>query len=153
MNFKKMRATVLMQLQYYPNTKRMLEEYDTYGLRAKGTGERVMNSHKSDPTQAEALLHLEPESHVKAMRDWTWAIEQAWGFFKEKDEHKAELMDALFGLSAKGLHPGRIGRRCSLAMKFHISEATLYRWREDIITAVMAAAIQCGAIRPYGPKR
>ena len=147
--FKQMRTTVLKQLQIYTMSKSMLVHYDERGLHGRSTAPGVTTSGHADPTAKDALFHIEADERLSAMRTWVQAIEQAYAYFEERDVDKARLMQRLYGLNGCKPAPGDI-RYCSrLNRSFHVSEATLYRWREDIVQAVMAAAIALGTLSPF----
>lgn len=76
---------------------------------------------------------------------WIEAIELVWVRKKEREPMKAELMDRLFNLS--GMH-SRV-RISQLSLHFCCSPSCIYHWREQLLDALVAAAAQTGAIKPY----
>ncbi len=149
----RMREMIFLQLQQYNTTKRMLEEYETVTLRARPTEAFSGKGGHGDPTAADAIRLLEPGDDIRRMQGWVWAIEQAWDMLKRDAPLKARLMEMLFSLGEEEAVGAAGSRREEFMDALHISEPTLYRWREDIVHAVMAGAIEAGVLSPYGRTR
>ena len=149
----RMREMIFLQLQQYNTTKRMLEEYEAVSLRARPSEALSGKGGHGDPTAADAIRLLEPGDDIRRMQGWVWAIEQAWDMLKRDAPLKARLMEMLFSLGEEEAATGGGSRREEFMDALHISEPTLYRWREDIVHAVMAGAIEVGVLSPYGRTR
>ena len=81
---------------------------------------------------------------------WLDVIEHAYALLCTEEPIKARLMSRLFGLE----HPvprrkGANERIRSLAIELCCSEATLYNWRDEIVTLVLLGGIEAGLIRLY----
>ena len=150
MKTRRIRELIFLQLRQYNNTKRMLCEYEELGLKARPLGERARTGLYGDPTASDALRLLEPNEEIKRMQGWVWAIEEASAMFKRDAPHKAQLMELLFFADTGDTPSDSCARREILLDELHISEPTLYRWRDDIMQAVMAGAIEAGVLSPYG---
>lgn len=149
----RMRELICLQLQQYHSTKRMLEEIESIGLHARPPEVLHGRGGHGDPTASDAVRAAEPEDNIRRMQGWVWAIEQAWDMLKRDAPHKARLMELLFGLDGELAAESGGSRREELLDELHISEPTLYRWRDDILHAVMAGAIEAGVLSPYGRTR
>jgi|GEM_PF-3730567 len=150
---RRIRELVFQQLRQYRDTKRMLAEYETLGLKARPIGASRPAGGHGDPTAADALRLLEPDEDIKRMQGWVWAIEQALSLLEREAPHKAQLMELLFFADTGDTPSDSCRRREDLAEELHVSEATLYRWRDDIMQLVMAAAIEAGVLSPCGRPR
>ncbi len=146
----RMRELAVLQLEHYQNTRRMIEEYESIApsplLRAEGRG----SGRYGDPTLREAFRLLEPSEDIKRIKGWLWAIEEAYTMLKNESPHKAQLMELLYPLSSHE-DEKKLSRE-QIINKLHISEPTLYRWREDILNAVIIGAIEAGVVSPYGKR-
>lgn len=147
---RRIRELVFGQLRQYRDTRRMLAEYETLGLKARPLDAKWPEGSHDDPTAADALRVMEPNEDVKRMQGWVWAIEQARSLLERESPLKAELMDLLFFTDTGDTPSDCCRRRDDLAEQLHVSEATLYRWRDDIMQLVMAAAIEVGVLSPCG---
>ena len=81
---------------------------------------------------------------------WAHAVDLARAHWERKDPLKAKFFLCYY-------RPDRPLKRyeqrptvCALAMKLNVSVPTLYKWRSELLTTVVLAAIQTGALRPYG---
>lgn len=85
---------------------------------------------------------------------WGLAIEGARAFLFETMPEKERAMTRLFGLDTPiPRYQQARARMIRLSMELHVSEPTLYKWREDILQIVLAAAIEAGVIRPFGLRK
>ena len=145
-----MKPCVEAQLRLYRDNKLRLYQYNQRGLRQRSTlGIRSMGR-AGNPTQMEALRQLEPPQWVVSARRWAWAIEQAYAMLQKTAPKKAILMDKLYGIERPVRHPTQPRVTMLLLVSdLNVSEPTLYKWREEVLSEVMAAAIQAGALQPY----
>ena len=147
----RMRELVLLELEHYQNTKRFIEEYEAIapqtGIRPQGRG----SGGHADPTAFEAMRLLEPSEDIKRIKGWLWAIDAAYAMLLSEAPYKAQLMELLYPLFESSEEKNLT--REQIMDKLHISEPTLYRWREDILNAVLIGAIQAGIISPYSKQK
>lgn len=82
---------------------------------------------------------------------WTQAIEGARAILHDAMPEKERAMTRLFGLDAPTpRHLRAHTRLIRLSMDMNVSESTLYKWRNEILLLVMGAAIETGAVSPFG---
>ena len=114
-------------------------------------GEGVKTSGISDPTARGGMRLAEPPEDIKVLMDWTWAIETAWAGLTHYEPQKARLLEAYYGLSNMSgrKREDSLKVRLRIMDELHISEKTFYNWRNDCVGAVIFAAIQKGALKPY----
>lgn len=80
---------------------------------------------------------------------WVWAVESVRLHLLRTDPEKAAFFARLYRLDEPH---GRLRQKetvLKIALELYISEATLYRWREEILYSVALAAAQVGAFRPF----
>ena len=81
---------------------------------------------------------------------WVMAVEYAKAYLEDTDPAKASFFSGFYHLD----RPQRKNRpkvtMTAIAMQLHVSESTLYHWRSEALSIVVMAAIQTGALRPYG---
>lgn len=84
-------------------------------------------------------------------RRWAAAIESARALLRREMPEKERAMARLFGLDAPvPRYQKTRARIIKLCMELHVSESTLYKWREDIVLLTLGAAIEAGILRPFG---
>ncbi len=150
---RRIREIVFLQLRLYNNTKRTLEAYEEIGLKARSLEPSANTGSHGDPTVSDALRSVEPNEDIKQMRNWAWAIEEAFAMFRRSAPHKAQLMDLLFFADVGDTSSDSCARREQILDILHVSEPTLYRWRDDIFQAVMAGAIEVGVLSVYNTRQ
>lgn len=89
------------------------------------------------------------ETYRKAKR-WIWAVEAVEKLLLERHAYKHA-----FFVTYYGLHKPRFGHTdrailFRLCDQLHASRSTLYAWKREIQTLLVLAAVQQGALRPYG---
>ena len=80
---------------------------------------------------------------------WVWAVERVRTLLEASEPEKAQFFVQHYSLDKPH---GRRRERPSivkLSMELHVSEATLYRWRSEILLSVAVAAVQSQALRPF----
>lgn len=82
---------------------------------------------------------------------WVSIIDRVHAAYQSTNPEKARAMERLFGFAhpvpRRRTHRSRI---IKLSMEFCVSEPTMYKWREEIVFSTMLAAVEAGALRPYG---
>ena len=154
MSTKQMRPIVELELRQYRDNKILLSQFAQRGLKERSIQMIRQRGKISNPTQAEALKQLDPPAWVLNARRWAWAIEQARELFASTAKKKEQLMVSLYGLDKPIRYPSQPRTMMLLLVsELGMSEPTLYKWREEIIQEVIAAAIQAGALKPYDWKQ
>lgn len=93
---------------------------------------------------------LRPQEREQLLR-WTRAVEGARAILRDAMPEKERAMTRLFGLDAPvPRYLKTRPRLLRLAMDMNVSESTLYKWRSEIVLLVMGAAIETGAVSPFG---
>lgn len=140
-------------LYRYRKIKAQVETYEEESAYKADTmgGEGVKTSGKSDPTAKGGIRLAEPPEEIATLQDWVWAIETAWADLTHYEPQKARLFEVYYGLdSMTGRPRGKAGyTRDAIMHELHISEKTFYNWRNEAVEAVIYAAIQKGALKPY----
>ena len=152
MNFMQMRKIVARELLNYRRSKERLYAFEQRGLRQRATCGTALNGRTTDPTAGSALALLDPPPHIRKIKGWIWSIEQAHAMLQEWTPDRARLMVRLYGLDGAPPAVRNPGWRVYMMDEFNVSEPTLYRWREDILQAVLAGAIQARVLMPYEQK-
>ena len=141
-------------LYKYQEHKRTVETYEARCMRRQkphdeATG--VKTSHISDPTAIGAIMMAERPQDVKDAMLWIWAIETAWAELATYYPPRARLMEVYYGLNnVNGRERDRAtATRYALENELNIEKTTFYRWKDDVVDAVIHAGIQCGILQPY----
>lgn len=79
---------------------------------------------------------------------WVKAINSARAHFAKTDPVKESFFATYYRLDRPSSRYRRKGTNTAIALQFHISPSTLYHWRNEILTIVILAATQNGALRP-----
>ncbi len=80
---------------------------------------------------------------------WVWAIETVRLHLYKTDPEKANFFTRLYRLDVPHRHVRQKQQILPLAEELFISEATLYRWREEVLLSIALAAAQVGVMRPF----
>lgn len=140
-------------LYRYRKIKAQVETYEEESAYKADTmgGEGVKTSGKSDPTAKGGIRLAEPPEEIATLQDWVWAIETAWADLTHYEPQKARLFEVYYGLDSMTGRPrgNALVVRLHLMDELHISERCFYAWKDDCVTAVIYAAIQKGALKPY----
>ena len=112
--------------------------------------------------EAEIMRYRENVAFINGQRDgggdtaiwrdrqrWVWAVDRIRMLLEKTNPEKALFFVKLYRLDEPH---GRIRVRESLVrltLELHITSATLYRWREELLLSVAIAAVQTQALRPF----
>ena len=80
---------------------------------------------------------------------WVWAIETVRLHLYKTDPEKGDFFVRLYRLDEPHRRIPEKQQILLLTEDLFISEATLYRWREEVLLSVALAAAQVGAMRPF----
>lgn len=112
----------------------------------------------------EATHYRERKAFLKGVRDagcettsraaqyqkWVCAIDGVLLHLKRNAPEKERFFRLCYGIDG--------GRKChdkkgmlSLTFAFHVSQSTLYQWKNDVLSLLLIAAAEIGAIKPFRP--
>ena len=79
---------------------------------------------------------------------WVQAIETVLRYLDLHDPEKARFFRMYYGTD--GGQPGcRKKGMIAMTFAFHAGESTLYEWRKDLLSLLLIAAAQTGALKPF----
>ena len=80
---------------------------------------------------------------------WVWAVERVRMLLEVSEPDKATFFAQYYLLDEP--HGRRRERQSmtKLSLELHVSETTLFRWRNEILLSVAVAAVQSQALRPF----
>ena len=80
---------------------------------------------------------------------WVLAIEYVKEYLERTDPKKAYVFSALFGLD-RPLRSKQLSRTAvELSIELHVSTTAVYQWKSEMLSLVLLAAAQTGAMRMY----
>ena len=82
-------------------------------------------------------------------RKWVRAMEFVQDYLKRNDAEKERFFRLCFGLDGGRKHNSQKGM-LALTFAFHVSQSTLYQWKSEILSLLLIAAAQTGALAPFG---
>lgn len=88
-----------------------------------------------------------PERAVLYER-WVKAVETVLGYLKRHDPERERFFRLCYGVDGGKKRYDRKGL-VSLTFTFHVSQSTLYQWRNDVLSLLLIAAAQTGALKPF----
>ena len=80
---------------------------------------------------------------------WVRAVDCAKAYWEKEDPLKAAFFAGYYRTDRPKKRYEQKPSIRALAMQLHVSEPTLYKWRSELVTTVVLAAIQAGALQPY----
>lgn len=95
--------------------------------------------------------HNQLSLHTRVL--WVRAVDMAKKHWERTDAAKASFFSRYYCLDRPRKRYEQKPTICALSMQLHVAESTLYKWRNELLTAVVLAAIQIGALRPYDPPK
>lgn len=134
----------------YRRMRARLQELETTPeVPAQGLPEDARRFSRSRPVSARPSAE-----ELELMRGWVAAIDGARALLRRTYPLKERFMARCFGLDIPiPRSQGVKARLIKLSMDLHISQSTLYKWREDAIALTLYGAIEAGVVRPYGLRR
>ncbi len=112
--------------------------------------------------EREAMRYREHQAFMKGVRDadgiitarysqsakWVLATEYVLDYLQRNSAEKERFFRLYYGIDGSRRRPGRKSI-IALSQMLYASPATLYRWRNEVLTLLLFAAVQTGALRPY----
>ena len=86
---------------------------------------------------------------LKQRARWVLAVDYVKEYLKRTDPQKAAVFSQLFGLDRPLRRVEERRSIVSLSMERNISPTTLYKWKSEMLSLVLLAAAQTGALRLY----
>ncbi len=80
---------------------------------------------------------------------WVWAINRVRSKLKVYAPKKEEFFSEYYGLDKPPCIKLRRDSMIHLSMKLFVGEATLYKWKEQILDELVLAATQAGVYHPF----
>ena len=80
---------------------------------------------------------------------WVWAVERVRELLRKSAPEKERFFSRLYRLDEPHARCRIDETIVSLSLELYQSEATLYRWRSEILLSVAIAAVQSQALRPF----
>ncbi|MBR0081589.1 MAG: hypothetical protein IJP98_02485 [Clostridia bacterium] len=80
---------------------------------------------------------------------WVWAVERVRELLRKSAPDKERFFSRLYQLDEPHARCRIDETIVSLSLELYQSEATLYRWRSEILLSVAIAAVQSQALRPF----
>ena len=118
--------------------------YEAHAL----AGQELLEYRRNKAKRAAHTLRGDRRANAEA---WASAIESVRALLAAEMPEKERAMTRLFGLDAPIPRRQQVhARMIHLSNELHISEQTLYKWRDDILRLVVCAAVEAGVIRPFG---
>jgi hypothetical protein len=80
---------------------------------------------------------------------WVLAVDYTKAYLERSDPQKAQFFKQLFGLDAPRTRRREERTILSLSFELNVTTTTLYKWKAELLSLVLIAAAQTGALRPY----
>ena len=84
-------------------------------------------------------------------RKWVEAIERVQSYLSRNDPEKESFFRCCYGLDGERKRYDKKGM-LKLSFTFHVSQSTLYQWREEVLSLLLIAAAETGALQPFQKK-
>lgn len=81
-------------------------------------------------------------------RKWVRATDYVLDYLKRNDEEKERFFRICYGLDGGRKRNDQKGI-LALTFEFHVSQSTLYQWKTEILSLLLIAAAQTGALKPF----
>ena len=147
-----LRKLAAEQLLQYRRNRNHLSELRKNAAAARTPGrprpeDSTAPRHSGDPPA------ISPQA-LRQMRAWVRAIDRVRHELRNTQPQLERFMSRCFGLDVP--FPKRQSVRARLlrlSMDLYIAESTAYKWRETLLDLVLFAAIEAGALSPFGLMR
>lgn len=84
-------------------------------------------------------------------RGWIAAIDGTRTMLRRVYPRKEQFLSLCFGLDApKAYGVSTHSRMLRLAVELHVSQSTLYKWREEALLLTLLGAVEAGVLHPLG---
>ena len=84
-------------------------------------------------------------------RKWVEAVESVLRHLGRYDPEKESFFRQCYGIDGGRQLYDKKGL-LKLTFPFHVSQSTLYQWREEVLSLLLIAAAQTGALQPFQDK-
>ncbi|MBQ2201595.1 MAG: hypothetical protein II412_03415 [Clostridia bacterium] len=81
-------------------------------------------------------------------RRWVEAVENLLVHLERTDPERARFFRLLYGLDGGRKQYDKKGL-VSLTFSFHAAQSTLYQWRNEVLSLLLIAAAETGALKPF----
>lgn len=118
----------------------------------KRIAEKELYRYRDNRAYVQGVLDAGGDAELPKLREhaaWTLAVEYARTYFERTDPAKAAFLTGFYRLDRPQTR--RSGKRtmAATAMQLHVTETTLHKWKNEVLTVLVMAAVQTGALRPY----
>ena len=110
----------------------------------------------------EAMHYRERKAFLKGVRDangsmtaraeqyrrWVGAIDGVLLYLGRNDPEKERFFRLCYGIDGGRKQHDKKGM-VALTFAFHLSQSTLYQWKNDVLSLLLIAAAQTGALNPF----
>ena len=79
---------------------------------------------------------------------WVLAVERVQKHLDRHDAEKARFFRLYYGLDGGQKASGKKGM-VAMTFTFHAAQSTLYQWKNEVLSLLMIAAAQTGALQPF----
>ena len=86
--------------------------------------------------------------HYRISVQWVMAIEYVLAYLHSYNAEQERFFRLLFGIDGKQQYRGEKGM-IALSFELNCSVPLLYHWKKEVLSLVLLAAAQTGALRPY----
>ena len=90
----------------------------------------------------------ETSSRAEQYRKWVRAIERVLLHLSKNDPEKERFFRLCYGIDDGRKQYDKKGM-LSLSFAFHVSQSTLYQWRNEVLSLLLIAAAETGALKPF----
>ena len=112
--------------------------------------------------QREAIRYREHKAFIRGVEDasgavterylnsvrWTAAIDAVLDYLHRHDGEQERFFRRLFGIDGARRYRGEKGMK-ALSTELCVSLSALYRWKNNLLSLLLLAAAQTGALRPF----
>ncbi len=110
----------------------------------------------------EAMHYRERKAFLKGVRDadgdmtaraeqyqrWVRATDGVLRYLKQQDPERERFFRLCFGIDGGRKQHDKKGM-VRLTFAFHVSQSTMYQWKNEVLTLLLIAAAETGALKPF----